>query len=456
MSNATLLAKYDVPGPRYTSYPTVPYWERNPTQDEWVDHIRRSLARAEAATRGAAIYIHVPFCESLCTYCGCTTRITKKHSVAPPYVAAVLAEWELLLRALGRDRDHSIPLSELHLGGGTPTFLSSGELRDLVEGMLRRCHLTPDAELSLEADPRVTRREQLETLYQLGFRRLSLGVQDFDARVQYIIHRSQSVEQVERVTEDARALGYSGISYDLVYGLPLQTLEGLEETLATVIRLAPDRIAFYGYAHVPWVKKGQRRFTEADLPPTPVRQALYQLGRTRLEAAGYRDIGMDHFARPEDPLSLAFDSGALHRNFMGYTSRRVEPLIGLGVSAIGDAWTAFAQNEKSIERYHERVAAGELPIFRGHLLDDEDVALRRNILDLMTRWSTSWPPGSIPFLDDVAERLSELEQDGLVATEASSCRVTEAGRPFVRNICMAFDARLVRRAPEGQTFSRTL
>ncbi len=453
---AQLLSKYDVPGPRYTSYPTVPYWERTPTEAQWIEHVSRALDEATAAARGAGIYIHIPFCESLCTYCGCNTRITRKHEVGLPYVDTVLAEWEILTRALGRDRPGAVPLSELHLGGGTPTFLSSAELGHLLEGVLARCDLTSDAELSVEADPRVTRQEQLATLRALGFTRLSLGVQDFDPRVQFIIHRMQSVAQVERVTADARALGYTSVGYDLVYGLPLQTLDGLERTLEAVIRLGPDRIAFYGYAHVPWVKKGQRRFTEADLPETPLRQALYQLGRMRLEAAGYRDVGMDHFARPSDPLAQAYAAGTMHRNFMGYTTRRVEPLIGLGVSAIGDAWTAFAQNEKVLEDYRARVLAGELPIARGHVLDDEDVALRRCILDLMTRWSTTWPEGRVPFLDAIGERLAELRKDGLVTLGPGHCEVTERGRTFVRNVCMAFDARLARRAPETQIFSRTL
>ncbi len=444
-----LIRKYDVPGPRYTSYPTVPYWDSTPTEGEWLGHVADALGRAEAQQLGAGIYVHVPFCESLCTYCGCNTRITRKHEVAAPYISSVLAEWDLVLRGLGRA---DMPVSELHLGGGTPTFLSPDELERLVSGLLEKARLTPDAELSCEVDPRVTSNHHIDALYRLGFRRLSLGVQDFDPLVQDIIHRVQSVAQVRRVTDHARAIGFQSIGYDLVHGLPRQTHEGLTRTLDEVVALGPDRISFYAYAHVPWLKNGQRRFTEADLPSAPERQGLYRLGRQRLEQAGYRDVGMDHFARPTDALARALDDATLHRNFMGYTVRRVEPLIGLGVSAIGDAWTAFAQNEKVLEDYQARVARGELPLMRGHVLDREDLALRRCILDLMTRWSTAWP---VTFGDDARSRLREMERDGLVTID-DGCRVTPAGRAFVRNVCMAFDARLARRAPDQHVFSRTL
>ncbi|MFO0751006.1 MAG: coproporphyrinogen III oxidase, partial [Myxococcota bacterium] len=290
--------------------------------------------------------------------------------------------------------------------------------------------------------------------------RLSLGVQDFDPRVQLAIHRVQTVAQVQAVTDAARELGYTSVGYDLVYGLPHQTLPSIEATIASVMRLGPDRIAFYGYAHVPWVKKAQRGFTEEDLPTPPERRALYERGRDMLVAAGYREIGMDHFAKADDALAVAQDQGTLHRNFMGYTPRRVEPLIGLGVSAIGDAGTCFAQNDKDVDGYQAKVAVGELPIVRGHLLDAEDLVIRHHVLQLMTRFETSWEEGGpawTPFLASVAERLAPMIDDGLVVVEPGSCRVTESGQAFVRNVCMAFDARLVRRAPTtSPTFSRTV
>ena len=455
-----LLKKYNVPGPRYTSYPTVPYWDANPTAEQWIKSIRQALEDSEAQGVGAALYAHIPFCESLCTYCGCNTRITRNRTVGSPYVATVLKEWDLYLEKLGRSGAGAKPmlLSELHLGGGTPTFLKPGELQSLVEGILARVKTSDHAEFSVEADPRVTHREHLSTLAQLGFKRLSLGIQDFDPKVQEIVHRVQSEEQVRTVTEIARELGYRSINYDLIYGLPFQTLESIRATIDAVRRLRPDRIAFYAYAHVPWIKASQRRFTEADLPDGDNKRALYELGRKMLEESGYREIGMDHFALETDSLWTASLSGSLHRNFMGYTARMVAPLIGLGVSAIGDSWRAFAQNEKLLESYTARVEKGEIPILRGHLLNEEDQILRQHSLNLMTRFRTDWGTEKeySVFLETVGEKLQELSHDGLITLDRYSCQVSEKGRPFLRNICMAFDARLARQAPATQLFSKTI
>lgn len=458
LSSADLFAKYTVPGPRYTSYPTVPYWSDSPTATEWIEALSASLRDSLARRVGAALYVHVPFCQSLCTYCGCNTRITRNRAVALPYVDTVLREWQLYRQALepvtGGAR---IPLTEFHLGGGTPTFLEPAELSRLVGGILEHCEVTPEHEFSVEADPRVTRREHLIALREWGFKRLSLGIQDFDPRVQAIVHREQSVEQVREVVEQARDLGYTSINFDLIYGLPLQTRESVAHTLEEVNRLRPDRIAFYSYAHVPWIKPGQRRFTEADLPTGVEKRGLYELGRQSLEAAGYREVGMDHFALEHDGLWRSTVDGTLHRNFMGYTTRFVAPQFGLGVSAIGDAWTAFAQNEKSLETYEARVAAGELPLLRGHKLDAEDQVLRRHVLSLMTRFGTQWSetPG-VEHLATVPEQLQELQRDGLVEMGATEVNITPRGRPFLRNVCMAFDARLKRQAPATQLFSSTV
>src|SRR4051812_8352432 len=371
--DSDLLKKYNVPGPRYTSYPTVPYWSQNPTETEWVSSIGQALDESERQGIGAALYAHIPFCESLCTYCGCNTRITRNHGVGSPYVQTLLREWALYNEKLQRTRP--IPIRELHLGGGTPTFLAPAELQLLIEGILRHATVLPGAEFSVEADPRVTTREQLEVLARLGFKRLSLGIQDFDPKVQEIVHRVQSEKQVQELTELARSIGYTSINYDLIYGLPLQTLKSVEGTVQAVQRLRPDRIAFYGYAHVPWIKPGQRRFTEADLPSGDDKRALYELGRKMLEEVGYHEVGMDHFALATDSLWKATTEKTLHRNFMGYTTRQVAPLIGLGVSSIGDSWTVFAQNEKLVETYMSRVEKGEIPIFRGHVLSADDQIL---------------------------------------------------------------------------------
>ena len=455
-TNFSLLKKYDVQGPRYTSYPTILYWDQNPTADDWVKSVARNLQETERGGGGAAIYIHIPFCRSLCTYCGCNNRITRHTSAGRPYVETVLREWALYRERLGRTAP--VPLSEIHLGGGTPTFLSPSELEDLIGGILKHARQTPDAEFSIEADPRVTTKEHLQALARMGFRRLSLGIQDFDSKVQDIVNRVQTEEQVRVVTEEARAAGFTSINYDLIYGLPFQTLHSVEQTVEAVRRLHPDRIAFYAYAHVPWVKPGQRRFTELDLPSGDEKRALYERGRAMLEDSGYREIGMDHFALPTDSLWTAYEEGHLHRNFMGYISRLVSPLIGLGVSAIGDSWDMFAQNEKHLETYCGRVERGELPIFRGHQLNREDRILRRHILNLMTDFATRWdePELFVPYLETVDEQLAELESDGLVRLLPRTCEITERGRPFLRNICMAFDARLVRNAPATQLFSRTI
>lgn len=455
-----LYRKYNVAGPRYTSYPTVPYWDTNPTVDEWIADLKQAVQAGVQQNHGAAIYLHIPFCESLCTYCGCNTRITRNHAVGNPYIDTVLKEFELYRSALGLTRP--LLLSELHLGGGTPTFLAPAELDRLLTELLRHCELTPDHELSIEVDPRVTQNEHLDVLARHGFKRISLGVQDFDPKVQEIVHRIQSFEEVQKITVEARKRGMTSVNYDLIYGLPFQTLKSVEDTVRKVSELKPDRIAFYSYAHVPWIKPSQRRFTEADLPSGDEKRALYELGRTLLEQVGYFEIGMDHFALKTDSLFQAVSKKTLHRNFMGYTARSVSPIIALGVSAIGDSWRSFAQNEKLLETYQEKVQRGEIPIQRGHCLNPEDLILRRHILDLMTRLHTAWQLNdqTLETLRSAPERLIEFERDGLmeVKTEPSqvTCTVSEKGRAFLRNICMAFDARLARKAPETKLFSQTV
>lgn len=448
-----LIAKYDVASPRYTSYPTVPYWSTTPDEGQWLERLGGALRR-NATGSGLGLYVHLPFCRSLCTYCGCNTRVTRTHAIVGPYVEAVLAEYAMYRERLGVPRPR---VGELHLGGGTPTFLDCAELDDLLSGLLGASTVAPEAELSVEVDPRVTTAEQLRLLAGHGFRRISLGVQDFDPRVQKAVNRTQSERQVQAVSDRARELGFTSVNFDLIYGLPLQTLASIEQTMDAVCRLRPDRIALYGYAHVPWMRPGQRGFDESDLPTGAARRALYEQSRERLEGEGYREIGLDHFALESDSLWRTAAAGRMHRNFMGYTSVHTEPLLGLGVSAIGDAGDAFAQNEKDFNVYQQRIARGELPVQRGHLLDDEDRVLRRHILNLMTRLATDWsaPADFTPSLGDIGRRLAEFERDALLRLEGSACRVTPAGRGFLRNICMAFDARLGRQQPDKPLFSRS-
>lgn len=454
-----LLKKYDVAGPRYTSYPTVPYWEGVPTEAEWIESVKLAL-ESEEGKAGAALYVHIPFCQSLCSFCGCNTRITRNHAVAQPYIDGLLKEWGLLRERLGRKK---ILLTELHLGGGTPTFLTPDELDRLLTGLEEGFTLTGDPELSLEVDPRVTNEEHLKVLRKHAFTRLSMGVQDFEKKVQEAVHRIQSVEQVRALTEYARAIGFTSVNYDLIYGLPFQTPESLKKTMEIVAELKPDRIAFYGYAHVPWIKPAHRRFTESDLPAGDGKRALYETGREVLRSAGYHELGMDHFALETDPLWIATTQGTLHRNFMGYASKPVFPLLAIGVSSIGDSGGAFVQNEKLLETWKDRVEKGELPIARGHLLSLEDSAIRKLILSLMTRFEANWTGEEeklVPFLSEAASRLEEAVRDGLIeithGKNSTHLRITTAGKPFIRNLCMALDARLARKAPETRIFSQTI
>lgn len=448
---SSLLAKYDVPGPRYTSYPTVPYWEKSPTEVQWLERIVNAVSEAKSTGRGAALYIHVPFCRSLCHYCGCNTFITRSKTIADNYLDNINREWALYRERLGR-----LQVDEIHIGGGTPTFLTRVQLKRLMADILPSIEMLRSAEMSIEVDPRVTDSGQLEELAALGFRRISLGVQDFDHAVQLAVNRVQSLQQVREVTERARACGYTSVNYDLIYGLPRQTEQSVEQTIAKVCALRPDRIAFYAYAHVPWLKKSMRKYQTADLPSGEVKRRLYERGRELLESAGYREIGMDHFALPQDGLCKASSEGRLHRNFMGYTERRTLPVLGIGVSSIGDTWDAYAQNEKDLSAWETKVRAGQFPIFRGHLLDEEDLALRRHILDLMTVGTTSWRMDQVPLVRAMHRQLAEMAKDGLVTLTDTSVTIEVAGRPFLRNVCMAFDARLARKAPDQELFSRTV
>lgn len=446
-----LTSKYDVAAPRYTSYPTVPYWEKSvPEQEAW----RRAVEDAwETGGKKVSLYIHLPFCESLCTYCACNTRITKNHTVEQPYIVRLLKEWAMYVDIIGE----TPRISELHFGGGTPTFFSPENLAELMEAIRETAIVAPDATFSFEAHPANTTSRHLEMLYDQGFRRLSLGVQDFNPEVQQLINRRQSEVQVKSVTDLARIIGYTSVNFDLIYGLPNQTLASITDTINKVIKMRPDRIAFYSYAHVPWIHPGQRAYTEANLPEGKDKRALYERGRELLEQAGYVEIGLDHFALPGDELLNASMTGKLHRNFMGYTEHETSLLIGLGVSAISDAGTMFVQNEKTLEKWNAAVDKNEFPFFRGHQLNEEDLILRKHILNIMCKGETSWynPDEQCTAVDQAHVRLQELEADGLVELTPFSVKATKKGKPFLRNIGMCFDARLQQSKPQEQIFSRT-
>jgi len=451
MLSKYLIDKYNVAAPRYTSYPTVPYWSKDVfDKNLWAERVRSAFEISNEKD-GISLYIHLPFCESLCTYCGCNTRITKNHAVEEPYVDAVLKEWAMYFDIIG---DRPV-IREIHLGGGTPTFFSPENLKRLINTILSNADVHPDADFGFEGHPANTSYEHLKVLYELGFRRVSLGIQDFDPKVQFIINRIQTFEQVKNVTEWARQIGYTSVNYDLIYGLPLQNRESLTDTVEKVGILMPDRIAFYSYAHVPWIKPGQRRFTEKHLPSPDEKRALYDLGHDMLTALGYYDIGMDHFALSEDTLYHAEQSKKLHRNFMGYTHQYTRLLVGLGVSSISDTWDAYAQNVKTVEEYIAMVNNGELPVVKGHFLSVEDMIIRKHILNIMCKGETEWNHHTEPCygLMEGLERMQDLARDGLVELGSYYLSVTPAGKRFLRNICMAIDARLWADQPSTQLFS---
>lgn len=448
-----LIKKYNVAGPRYTSYPTVPYWETNPTVEQWKQEVKHSFDKTNASN-GISIYMHLPFCESLCTFCSCNKRITKNHSVEEIYLRAIIKEWKMYVNLF----EQTPRIKEIHLGGGTPTFFSPEHLEHLIKEVLSEAVVCENPEFSFEAHPNNTAKEHLLALYNVGFRRLSLGVQDLDPQVQEIINRIQPYENVERVVNDAREIGFTSINFDLIYGLPLQTKSGVVNTIEKVITLQPDRIAFYSYAHVPWIKNGQRKFTDADLPRDEEKRELYETGRQLFEQNGYVEIGMDHFALKRDSLYKSVVAKSLHRNFMGYSHSYTELMLGLGVSAISDTWYAYAQNVKELEDYYKHINAEELPIFRGHLLNKEDLILRKHILNIMCRFETSWEKESrqTEAVYEAIKHLQEMEQDGLVILKPFQLQVTEKGKAFIRNICMAFDARLWKNIPQTEIFSKTI
>ena len=391
----------------------------------------------------------------MCTFCGCNKRVTRRHEVETAYITAVLTEWAMYCDLLPQR-----PLiKELHLGGGTPTFFSPENLEVLINGIFDRAVKAPGYEFGFEGHPNNTTRAHLQKLYNIGFRRVSFGVQDYNEKVQKSINRVQSFHNVAKVTLWAKEIGYTSISHDLVFGLPFQTIETIIDTIEKTKSLNPDRLAFYSYAHVPWIKgNGQRGFNENDLPQDNEKRMLYEVGKKILAEKGFKEIGMDHFALETDSMYDAYKKGKLHRNFMGYSASKTQLMIGLGVSSISDSWYSFAQNEKTLEDYYNRIENNELPVFRGHLLTEEDLIIRKHILNLMCRFETSWTANEEYFneLPDVLVDLKEMEKDGLLEFGKNSIIVTEEGKPFVRNICMAFDLRLKRKAPDTKLFSMTI
>jgi len=453
--NVQLIQKYNIPGPRYTSYPTVPFWDKEGiTKDEWIQTVKHAFDESNTK-EGISLYIHLPYCENLCTFCACHKHITVQHSVEDSYIDALLAEWRLYVELFSE----TPTLREIHLGGGTPTFFSAHNLKRLIDGLFAYAKHPEAYDFSFEAHPNFTSEEQLQVLFDLGFRRTSFGIQDYDPTVQKAINRIQSFEDVEQIHTMAKKIGYESISHDIIFGLPHQNKENIKTTIANTLKLMPDRIAYYSYAHVPWIKGvGQRGFDENDLPKDEYKRELYELGKQLFFEAGYVEIGMDHFALPHDKMYKAMQNNQLHRNFMGYTAGKTQLMIGLGMSAISDSWYGFAQNEKQVAEYEKRVSRGELPLFRGHLLSKEDLIVRKHILNIMCNLETSWDEEAMKLtqMDSILAKLQEMIDDNLVEVYGNRLVVKESARMFVRNVCMAFDLRLVANHPEKRIFSMTI
>ena len=451
-----LIASLPASGPRYTSYPTADRFHKDFGENEYIETL--ALRSAGALNKPLSLYIHIPFCDTICYYCGCNKIITKDKTRADEYLGYLEREMELLAPHLGGKN----PLAQLHFGGGTPTFLSDGQL-DRVFAMIRRhFHLLPDGEYSIEIDPRKVSRETVHHLGRLGFNRMSVGIQDFDPKVQQAVNRIQSVEETRTVIEAAREAGFKSVSVDLIYGLPHQSLASIKPTIDTVLSLDPDRLALYHYAHLPHIFKPQRRIDTNAVPSSEEKLDILQYAVERLSDAGYVFIGMDHFAKPDDELSVALREGFLQRNFQGYSTYADCDLVAIGVSAIGKIGCTYEQNERNITDYYAALDAGHLPVMRGYRLTRDDI-LRRNIIqDLMCRFALDFrvyqDTFAIPFAQYFADELADLEQMerlGLVKLKTNGLTVTPKGRFLIRNIAMVFDYHLRHRETTAQ-YSQTV
>ncbi len=454
---AERLARYDRPGPRYTSYPTAVEFNDGFTAERYLEKLDDA---AQRPGEPLALYVHLPFCAERCSFCGCNVIITRKRGVAERYLDHLEREIELVADRLGQRNE----VVQLHWGGGTPTYLAVPEMQRLWDVLTRRFSVLPGAEVAIEVDPRVTSAEQVELLTSLGFNRFSMGVQDFDPAVQDAIARWQTYQQTRDLHEHLRASGIESINFDLVYGLPQQTPESFRDTVARTVELRPDRLAVYSYAFVPWIKAHQKQIHLEDLPPREVKLELFGIAYEGFTAAGYEQIGMDHFALPSDSLARAARDRTLHRNFMGYTTRPADDSIGFGVSAISELGGALAQNTKKLTRYEEAVLAGVPPVERGFERSRDDAIRRDVIQSLMCNFHLDVRAiertHGIDFADYFADSLHELEagpgEHGFVRVSPDAIDVTGEGRLFVRNVCMAFDAYLKRHEGETQRFSRTV
>ena len=450
-----LIRRFNTTGPRYTSYPTA---DRFNAGFKSLDYAHFLDQRASCSEKPPlSVYVHVPFCASLCYYCACNRIITKDHRRSSKYLRYVEMELALLATRLG-DRQQTV---QVHLGGGTPTFLNPDELRQLMQMLRQNFDFSPDAEVSIELDPRTVDTSMMALLAEMGFNRASLGVQDFDSDVQKAVHRIQPLEMVERTLKESRDAGFSSVSFDLIYGLPKQTVGSFRKTLDEVIRLSPDRIALYNYAHLPTRVMAQRRIAESDLPSAEERLQIFMMSMRGLLDAGYVYIGLDHFSKPKDELATALSNNTLHRNFQGYTTRAGSDLLGIGVSSISKIGDCYSQAVRTLEEYYDLLDAGELPVDRGFALNSDDVVRRRVIMDLMCNkpidFSKIGKEHEIEFETYFAHELSSLStflDEGLISIEPGLIRILPKGRLFVRGVAMVFDHYL--KQPAAGNFSKVI
>ena len=451
-----LLRKYDRPGPRYTSYPTVPVW----TDQIGIEQYRSALKETSAKKdEPLAIYCHIPFCRKRCYYCGCNTTVSKQPEAVRNYLDCLLKEIDKTAELLGDRRK----ISQLHFGGGTPTYLNNDEFGKIIDSIENLFSFEKNCEKSIEIDPRITSKEQLEYLADRGFNRISMGVQDFDADVQEAIGRRQPIELIKEKVNVCRSLGFRGINFDLIYGLPRQTPESFEETLKKAIELRPDRLAVYSFAYLPKMRANQLNINAEELPSAEKKYHLFSLAVKHFTGAGYRQIGMDHFALPEDELSIAQSDGRLFRNFMGYTVQSSNEMIGFGMSSIGYINNSFFQNISTLNKYQKSIDEKNWAVFRGRKLNDDDLIRQYLITSLMCNFKLEF--GSLrkrfgieysEYFKDEDGRLDEFINDGFLIRVPEGLEITPLGRTFVRNIAMTFDSYLTKPDSNGTTFSRTI
>ena len=455
MIDFTKFEKYSKPGPRYTSYPTAPEFHTNFTQDDLIEKFK-----SQSDDRPLSLYIHIPFCRSACYFCGCNVIFTSKENKKVKYIDYLKKELEILAKHLNTNRT----VTQMHFGGGTPTFLSPEQLKEVTTAIHETFpNFSNDAEISCEVDPRFFTQEHMDVLKDAGVNRLSFGVQDLDPKVQQTIHRIQPYETTQNVMNIARDAGIDSINIDLIYGLPHQTKETFRETIERIIKLDPDRLAVFNYAHVPWMMKTQRKFDETTFAPPSTKLEILKDTIEFFTTNGYNMVGMDHFAKPDDELFKAIQKGELHRNFQGYTTKGGADLIGIGVTSIGDGVDYYIQNHKDLKEYESAIDNGDLPVFKGYKLNDDDILRQYVIMELMSNFSLDIKRVEEKFninfkeyFNDAIEALREFEEAGLLTISDTKIEANQTGSMLIRNISMPFDAYLNNIPEDKRRFSKTI